>query len=126
MPCLRTLAAAASLLGTGAMTGCTTHHGARAEAQDSAKAICERHYPRTTVAADMTVADARFIGGPRTTTPEPGPLDTYSAQDRVVRCLVPRGQPAGTADVVDIVEPADRAYVRWTQGGSTTQIIPVS
>src|SRR5438270_13160722 len=107
MPRLRTLAAATAFLGTGAMAGCTTHHEASADAQDSAKAICERHYPRTTVAENMTVAHARVIGGPRTTTHEPRPLDTYSAQDRVVRCLVPRGQPAGTADVVHIVEPSD-------------------
>jgi hypothetical protein len=93
----------------------------------SAKSICFRHFPHATVAVNTTVADARFIGGPRPTTPIPGPLDTFPAADRVVRCLVPLAKPSGAvdADVYDIVEPADRPFLRWQQGGSTTEIISV-
>jgi hypothetical protein len=129
MPLPRALVAAASVVGMLAVSACTVHHGAATggAAGDSAMSICLRHFPGTTVAEDMTVARARFIGGPRPTTPAPGPLDTYPAGDRVVRCLVPLARPttAITAQVVDVVEPADRAYVRWTQGGSSTQISPV-
>lgn len=90
-------------------------------------AICLRHFKSATVAQESTVADARFIGGPRPTTPVAGPLDTYPPQDRVVRCLVPLAHSTANVDaeVVDIVEPADREYVRWMQGGSKTEIIPV-
>jgi hypothetical protein len=73
---------------------------------------------------DTKVADVRFAGGPRPRVLPPGPLDGYPDDGRVVRCLVSTGQDS--AQVVDIVVGVDKAFVRWTQHGSTTVIIPLT
>ncbi len=94
------------------VASCTTH---RADST-SATAICHRHFPNTTAAFDLHVADVRFVGGPRPTTSVPGPLDAYPDQARLVRCLVPTSP--NSAEVEDIVVSDDKSFLRWTQSGA--------
>jgi hypothetical protein len=111
------VAAAIVLLSVG---GCTSHP----RDKTSAESMCHRHFPNTTLAVEERVADVRFAGGPRPIHPEPGPLDAYPDNDRVVRCLVPLTRDS--AQVIDIVVRVDKTFVRWTQGGpdATTRFTP--
>ena len=120
-PTVAMLIAGVLAVPTAACTG--SHRPATAHSPESARVICERHFGHVNATQELTVADARFAGGPTPTEGRQGPLDSYPDSDRVVRCLVP---PTASTDaqVWDIVEPADRQYVRWSQGGDVTQIIP--
>ena len=106
---LAMVVAGLAVLPTSACTA--SHRPAPTPLPNSARAICERHFGKVNATEELTVADAKFAGGPRPAKGVRGPLDSYPDSARVVRCLVPP-KASTDAQVWDVVEPADRQYPR--------------
>ncbi len=98
------------------LTSCSAHHAAAPTARE----ICHRHFPATTVAVDLHAADVRFVGGPRPTKGVISPFDSVPDLARVVRCLVPTS--SDSADVQDVLVSSDQSFHRWTQSGSAVMV----